>query len=406
MGDRAGTSTPLSPIELRSFCVSPEFGFILENPLTDLPEYYRTWMDLATNLNHLIQTRQLQDRVTQMPVLSARYLQSHRELRLAHLALGFIAMGYVWQDGLHQPARVLPKALAVPYCAVSETLGLPPILVYADSILANWRLRNPDGPMEIENLDTLFTFPGGESSRGFFLVSLLVEHSASSGLQGIAMAMNSMLTDDIAGVQEGLVAIGDAVRRMRECFRLIHGHVEPAQFHGSLRVFFSGWRDNPALPDGLWYEGVTAEPLRLTGGSAAQSSSIQCFDAFLGVGCSDDFAASFLKRMRSYMPPPHRRLVETLAACPLLRPFVLSSSNPGLRRAYNVCVSELVNLRCYHLNAVARFITVPAAQARAGGCPFRGAYAALGGQGTGGTDSLRFLKSVRDATKQALLPET
>lgn len=41
-----------------------------------------------------------------MPVLSPHHLKGHRELRLAHLALGFITMGYVWQEGQHLPAQV------------------------------------------------------------------------------------------------------------------------------------------------------------------------------------------------------------------------------------------------------------------------------------------------------------
>lgn len=41
-----------------------------------------------------------------MPVLDPHLLSNHRELRLAHLALGFLTMGYVWQEGHHAPARV------------------------------------------------------------------------------------------------------------------------------------------------------------------------------------------------------------------------------------------------------------------------------------------------------------
>ena len=40
-----------------------------------------------------------------MPLLSINLLSSDRELRLAHLALGFITMGYVWQEE-HNPAQV------------------------------------------------------------------------------------------------------------------------------------------------------------------------------------------------------------------------------------------------------------------------------------------------------------
>lgn len=43
------------------------------------------------------------------------------------------------------------------------------------------------------------------------------------------------------------------------------------------------WKDNPCMPNGLVYEGVQAEPMEYSGGSAAQSCLLHCFDALLGV---------------------------------------------------------------------------------------------------------------------------
>lgn len=43
------------------------------------------------------------------------------------------------------------------------------------------------------------------------------------------------------------------------------------------------WKDNPCMPKGLIYEGVQAEPMEFSGGSAAQSSLLHCFDELLGV---------------------------------------------------------------------------------------------------------------------------
>uniref|UniRef100_A0A4W5QUF6 Indoleamine 2,3-dioxygenase 1 n=1 Tax=Hucho hucho TaxID=62062 RepID=A0A4W5QUF6_9TELE len=405
MGDGERFPRSALKIDLDCFFVSQEFGFILEQPATDLPDYYRVWMGLASNLTPLIQTHQLRDLVNEMPVLSPHHLKGYRELRLAHLALGFITMGYVWQEGQHLPAQTLPKSLALPYWLVSKRLGLPPILTYADSVLANWRLKDPTGDMEIGNLETLFSFPGGESCKGFFLVSLLVERAASSGIQGAFSVMNAVVTCDIISIQKGLYKVGQSLRKMKEIFELMHRHVDPTAFHGTLRIFFSGWRDNPMLPGGLLYEGVVEEPMMLSGGSAAQSSSIQCFDALLGI-CHDDHAASFLKRMREYMLPSHRQLIETLSGCPPLRDFILSCSSPSLCINYDSCVSALVHLRSYHLSAVTRYITVPGHRARAMGCPLNGVGSALDETGTGGSSPLPFLKSIRDATQRALISQT
>lgn len=37
------------------------------------------------------------------------------------------------------------------------------------------------------------------------------------------------------------------------------------------------------MPEGLVYEGVQDEPMEFSGGSAAQSSLLHCFDELLGV---------------------------------------------------------------------------------------------------------------------------
>ncbi|XP_072246451.1 indoleamine 2,3-dioxygenase 2-like [Leuresthes tenuis] len=387
-----------------AFDISEELGFILEEPLTRLPDYYRVWLDLANNLMHLIESRKLRDLVHKMPVLSPHLLSSHREFRLAHLALGFISMGYVWQEGQHAPAQTLPKALAWPYWRISRRLGLPPILTYADSVLANWKLKDPTGDMEIGNMELIFSFPGGESCRGFFMVSLLVEMAASSGITGALEVMHAMKISDLIGIQKGLIKVTQSLKKMKETFQLMHNHVEPTVFHGTLRIFVSGWRDNPMLPRGLLYEGVSNEPISLSGGSAAQSSAIQCFDALLCIQHEGETGA-FLTRMRDYMPPGHRQLIETLTVCPSLRDFIMTCSSSDLCQTYNSCVSALVDLRNYHLNTVTRYVIVPGNHARSMGCPLRGVGTALNCTGTGGSSLMVFLKSARNTTKKALILE-
>uniref|UniRef100_A0A8C6USH2 Indoleamine 2,3-dioxygenase 2-like n=1 Tax=Neogobius melanostomus TaxID=47308 RepID=A0A8C6USH2_9GOBI len=322
---------------------------------TKLPDYYEVWMDIACNLTHLIESRTLRDVVQK---LSLHHLHSHRELRLAHLALGVITMGYVWQEGQMAPAQVLPRNLAVPYCLLSQKLGLPPILVYADVVLANWKLKDPNG-----NIEVIFSLPGGETCSGFIIVSMLVEKAAGPGIM----------------VCTSTVPI----------------------FHiSTLRI--SRWRDNPMLPNGLVYEDISDEPVLLSGGSAGQSSSIQCFDALLCVRHYDETAA-FLARMREYMPAPHQRLIHSLSGS--LRDFIMPCSNPDLCRSYNSCITALLDLRNYHINTVAKYVLVPAHHARLSGCPLGGVGMALDSRGAGGSNIMGFLKTVRNNTQKALIAE-
>lgn len=118
-----------------------------------------------------------------------------------------------------------------------------------------------------------------------------------------------------------------------------------------------------------------------------------------------NLSGAFLTRMRDYMPPAHRQLIETLSVCPSLRDIILSQSSSDLYQAFNSCVSALVDLRNYHLNTVTKYVLVPGNHARAMGCPLRGVGTALNTTGTGGSSLMVFLKSVRNATQKALILE-
>ncbi|NXG49356.1 I23O2 dioxygenase, partial [Psilopogon haemacephalus] len=399
-----GTEETLLPLELSRFQLSEEFGFLLPRPLTELPAAYAPWMEIAQDLPQLISSRQLRSRVQQMPQLSTWQLRGQEELHLAHLLLSFITMGYLWQEGEEGTVKVLPQNLAVPFWEVSQTLGLPPILSHADFVLANWRRKNPNG-----NLDTIISLPGGESLRGFILVTFLVEKAAVPGIKAIVQAIHATLQQDEESLHEALQQLAEALGEMRQALAQMHAHVDPAVFYAVIRIFLSGWKDNPAMPEGLIYEGVAEEPLEYSGGSAAQSSVLHAFDELLGIRHSQHSSA-FLQRMRDYMPPAHRAFVEEIHRAPSLRHFVLSSGSLRLRTAFNRCVLALVDFRSYHITIVTKYITVAAAKAkqaeqgdRAGPTTAK-PPSALEAKGTGGSHISIFLKSIRDSTRAGLIP--
>lgn len=48
-----------------------------------------------------------------MPLLSSQFLQTHRELRLAHLALTAMTTGYTWQEGEADTIEVYLRSIVV-----------------------------------------------------------------------------------------------------------------------------------------------------------------------------------------------------------------------------------------------------------------------------------------------------
>uniref|UniRef100_A0A7M4DX98 Indoleamine 2,3-dioxygenase 2 n=1 Tax=Crocodylus porosus TaxID=8502 RepID=A0A7M4DX98_CROPO len=398
------TEQPPPPCALDKFHISPEYGFLLPDPQTELPAPYRPWMDLARSLPDLIATRQLRAHVHQAPQLSAAQLHGHRDLRLAHLVLGFITAGYVWQDGEEGPAKVLPQNLAVPFWEVSRRLGLPPILLHADLVLANWRQRDRAG-----NLDPIVWLPGGESLRGFVLVTMLVEKAApaecAGGPQGQRTALQLTPWACISGSRGTNRSAGSgwAHETLPRPPHLLLQHLTASSAPPR-------WRDNPAMPAGLLYEGVWELPQAYSGGSAAQSTVASRDLSSLGprppIGPGTSQAA-FLHRMRDYMPPRHRAFVEAIQALPPLRELVLSSGNEALHCAYNRCVTALAAFRTRHIAVATKYVVTATAAKRSRGSPgtspLQAAPSRPEQRGTGGSPVLRFLKSVRDATREALL---
>ncbi|XP_012512601.1 PREDICTED: indoleamine 2,3-dioxygenase 2 [Propithecus coquereli] len=391
------------PLSLGRYHISEEYGFLLPNPLKELPDHYSPWMEIANKLPHLIESHQLRAHVNKMPLLDCQLLTSYRAQRLAHLVLSCITMGYVWQEGDTQPEQVLPRNLALPLVEVSRNLGLPPLLVHADLVLTNWTKRDPAGPLEIRNLEIIVSFPGGESLRGFVLVTALAEKAAVPGIKALVQATHAISQPSQDALLQALQQLRLSIQAITGTLGQMHDYVDPDIFYAVIRIFLSGWKDNPAMPAGLTYEGVSQEPLSYSGGSAAQSTVLHAFDEFLGVRHSRE-SADFLHRMRDYMPPSHKAFVEEIRSAPPLREYILSSRRGHLLTAYNQCLEALADLRSYHITMVTKYLITAAAKAKSRKLnPLPGPPRALEDRGTGGTAVLRFLKSVRDKTLETIL---
>ncbi|XP_049638876.1 LOW QUALITY PROTEIN: indoleamine 2,3-dioxygenase 1-like [Suncus etruscus] len=385
---------------VKNFIVDEELGFALPNPLRSYPHPYYAWVQIAKNLTEFIDTEKLRAEVEKLPTLSIDDLAGHIVTApCPSEVLGYITMAYVGNKGDKDIRKILPRNIAVPYCKLSEKLGLPPILVYADCVLANWKKKDPNGPMTYENMDILFSFPGGDCSKGFFLVSLLVETAAANAIKVIPTIFNAVQHRDHETLQKALSEIASCLQKALEVFQQIHSFVDPEVFFNVLRIYLSGWKGSDLLSEGLLYEGVWDTPKKFAGGSAAQSSIFQCFDVLLGIQQDKGEAGDFLQEMRTYMPPAHQNFLRSLETGPSVREFVLSEDNESLRSIYNKCVQAMVSLRNYHLKTVAEYIVGPASR-KSGAKPACEGTSETGNKGTGGTDVLVFLKTVKNKTEK------
>jgi indoleamine 2,3-dioxygenase len=109
--------------------------------------------------------------------------------------------------------------------------------------------------------------------------------------------------------------------------------------------------------------------------------------------------------MRLYMPQKHRQFLADVERMPNIKGFVRSRpEDVQLNFAYENCLTALLQLRQAHIQMVARYVVVMAKRRTSlemVKSDSGGKRNAAGATGTGGTNAIEFLKSVRDSVIQA-----
>ena len=209
---------------------------------------------------------------------------------------------------------------------------------------------------------------------------------------------------DLRPVSTDLNQLARVVGDLTEILLGVHSDCDPGVFYNQIRVWFPGAKLVYDLGGG---ESVEEEWF---GSSAAQSSTIQALDAFLGieplthkpqekydVQPSDGSKMAFLARMRLYLPADHRAFLEELSQFgEQMKNFILDHPDRELAgetmKAYNRVIEAMGRFRSGHIRTVALYIT---AQQKKG----------EKSSGTGGTSGVRFLKSIRDQTIKGKMNE-
>ncbi|MCC6009007.1 MAG: hypothetical protein JJU40_15235 [Rhodobacteraceae bacterium] len=367
-------------IDLAAHDIDPRHGFVApDDPPDRLPGAFAPWEDMARDLNAALLSGHARARMAALPVIDPAPLSGRGEEERAMLLLSVLANAFV--HGGAEPATRLPAGVAVPLSEMARRLDRVPIVTHASMVLNNWRRLDRSAPLSADNADCQLLFLGGADERWFFLATLGLE------LEGVpALPVLARLPADVAAgrteqVAEALVVLERHLRALRTALSRMGEWCAPATFYSRIRPWLAGW---PA--PGVIYEGVDEAPQMWLGGSAAQSTLIQAFDAALGVRHDSAETGHFLREMRRYMPAPHRAFLSALEAGPDLRAFVAARAGdaPALARAHDAALSALADLRRDHMAMAARYIS---AQSEGDS-----------GLGTGGTAFIPFLRTARDET--------
>ena len=378
------------------FKPSASRGFLpLQDPLQRLPAAFSAWERAAYALPKLLTTTRVRSFLEKLPAFPVSKLKSEAERERAMLLLSYFGHAYVWGEAA--AAARLPSNLAAPWHAVAQKLGRPPVLSYASYALHNWRRMDPRGPVALGNIVLIQNFLGGVDEEWFILIHVDIEAKSGAAMAAIGAAQAAANTGDTTALQQALSAMNNALAAMYGTLSRMPEFCDPYIYYNRVRPYIHGWKNNPALPDGLVYEGVKAyggKPQKFAGETGAQSSIIPALDAVLGVAHEDDPLRPYLLDMRNYMPPAHREFIASVERGADVRGWVSKHrADAGLREAYNACVTWVERFRGKHLEYAASYI-------------FKQAQSSLANPtavGTGSTPFMPYLKKHRDETSRHLI---
>lgn len=373
------------PIDLAAYGASRARGFVPKHdPLDRLPGAFRALDDLVPIIPALIMNQDIRRFLTGLPELDIATLTSGAETERGMLILSALAMAHVW--GGKEPDFTLPRNIAVPLMALSQRLGRPPIVMHATLVLNNWRRLDPARPLALDNVDTQFTFTGSFDEKWFYLATLGVELAGVPAIVALVDAVTAAQNGDDAAITEHLTALDTGIRQMSAALMRMTERCDPYVFYNRIRPYLAGW---PA--PGLTYAGTGTAPQIWAGGSAAQSSLLQSFDAGLGIRHEHAHTRDFLDAMLQYMPPNHRALVSALREASTIRTRA-DSGSAALRDAYNACIAAADEFRRKHIGLTSQYIIKQAST-----------HVGPGTIGTGGTDFVEFLRESRVETARSQL---
>jgi len=384
--------------DLATYGITAERGFLCDYdaPRVRLPTEFDEVCDVARRLPEILPSGTVRQVLERLPVLAEESFAAldDAQARMAMVHYSFLVQSYIW--GAQPTVAFLPRALAVPMVAAADRLGQQPLLQYSGYVLDNWGMLDPARGIGLDNIYMIQKFAGGTDEAWFVLIHVAIEAQAGKALALFAPLIEAARAGDRETVRDLLERIAASWEGMNAIFHRMPEQCDPYIYFRRVRPYIHGWKDNPALGEGVIYEGVAryaGRPQAFRGQTGSQSSIVPAMDALLGVGHASDPLRTFLDELHIYRPPAHRRFIDDVRAQSGVRGFVSKAGDPALTKAYNGAVQAVADFRSLHLEYAASYI-------------HKQNHGSAGNDtdvGTGGTPFMRYLKKHRDETAANLL---
>lgn len=387
-------------LKIEDFDITADRGFLTPHDMNTvkLPPVFDPIVEAGRKLSGFMTTgrcRYYLDQLPQIDMAGQIDKLDDAQLRMLMVHYSFIVQAYVWGEA--EAARMLPRNLAVPYCILAEKIGQFPLLPYSSYTLDNWVKLDPAGSVDLDNIATIQNFYGGVDENWFILVHVEIEAKAGKALAAIPALLEAVKIKNGAGVKDGLQKIRGAWDRINPVFDRMPERCDPYVYYHRVRPYIHGWKGNPALPEGLLYEGVDkyqGKPQAFRGQTGSQSSIVPTMDALLGIAHENDPLREYLDELHQYRPPRHRKFIEEVARQSGLRAFVAESGDVDMITLYNDIIEHVQKFRTRHLEYAANYINKQARDSEGNPVDI----------GTGGTPFMKYLKKHRDESVDHRLP--
>lgn len=387
--------------KLEQFDISSK-GFLPEECVIKLPLNLEFYQQVFDNLSEAVSSgpefRQIVDRLPKYNEELYDVLKLSRgEKKFMYSFLSIVCHRYIWCNGLKNAIDRLPAEIGLPWWQVSKDLGLATVLTHAAVDLYNWHLINPKENLSLDNLETNLTMTGTQSESWFYLVMITIEGIGGRLLEEILDLPDYFKSKNNLAIENFLLNFHSILIELTKIIKRMYEKCQQDVFN-QIRIYLAG-SQNDNLPNGLTIDGLKDEVLRYTGGSAAQSTLIQVYDAVIGIQ-HHGHSKKFLDGQRLYMPKKHCKYLQTVENQDSLRQYILNSNHSTLTNIYNDCVNQLMKFRQAHLGLIHSYII-----------KFTGSQNqqtedknAHGTKGSGGTNPVEFLADVIKANQIYIIP--